>query len=97
MGLKDIAADDVRAALREFDDLGREAMLERYANGPRGKSTRWYILHDGKEYDQKVALRAAHEWAELEPLPPGKGTFTAGDARARLKELGFRVVDGRRT
>lgn len=95
MALKDITANDVSAALREFGDLGREAMLERYGNGPRGKSTRWYIFHGGKLYDLKVTLRAAHELAGLGPLPPGRGTFTAADARRILNRFGFQVVDGK--
>ena len=91
MALKDLVANDVTAALREFDELGREAMLERYGNGPRGKSKHWYIVHDGKRYDQKVTLRAAHELTGLGPLPPGKGTFKAREAKRILTKLGFRL------
>lgn len=94
MALKDIAAHHVTAALREFDDLGREAMLERYGDGFRGNSNHsrhWYILHDGKQYDQRVTLRAAHQLAGLGPLPPDKGTFKGREAKRILTKLGFRV------
>jgi len=91
MALKNLAADDVLAALREFDDIGREAMLERYCGDPGGKSKHWYILHDGKLYDQQVALRAAHELAGLGPLPQGRGLSGSREAKRVLTKLGFRV------
>ena len=92
MALIDITRPMVLRALKEFDQRGRDAMLERYSSGPKGKSTRWYILFDGRHFDQKVILRAAHELSELGPLPPGRGTFKAAEAKRRLKKLDFQVV-----
>ena len=92
MALKNITREMVVKALKEFDRLGREEMLERYSVGPRGKSTRWYIHFGDGYYDQKLILRAAHELAGLGVLPPGRGTFTAAQARRRLKTLKFKVV-----
>ena len=91
MALKDITRDMVERAIKEFDDLSRDAMLKKYGGG---RSTRWYILFEDKHYDQKLILRAAHALSDLGPLPPGKGTFTAKEARRRLCELDFDVVDG---
>ena len=93
MALIDITRPMVLRALKEFDQLGRDAMLERYSSGPKGKSTRWYILFDGRHFDQKVILRAAHELSELGALPPGRETFKAAEARRWLKKLDFQVVD----
>ncbi|MYB34103.1 MAG: hypothetical protein F4X92_03040 [Gammaproteobacteria bacterium] len=82
----------VLLSLQEFDRLGRDVMLERYSSGPSGKSICWYICHKGKHYDQKLILRAAHKLSGLGPLPSGRGTFTAGEARRHLGKLGFQVV-----
>ena len=95
MALKDLTANDVTAALREFDDVGREAMPERYGGGSGGGFKHLYIHHDGEFYDQKVTLRAAHVFARLGPLPPGRGTFKAGETKRTLTKLDFQVVDGR--
>ena len=92
MAIHNIDRDMVLRALKEFDQTGRDHMLERYSSGPSGKSTKWFIHHCGKEYDQKLILRAAHELAGMEPLPPGRGTFTASDARRQLTRIGFDVI-----
>ncbi len=88
--LDSITKEAVEKALQEFDRHGREIMLEKYGGG---FSTRWYISHLGKHYDQKLVLRAAHELSGLGPLPSGRGTFTAGQARQFQKHLGFEVFD----
>ena len=90
MALHAITGEAVTEALRQFDREGRDAMLERYGGG---LSTRWYIRHAGKHYDQKLVLRAAHEISGQGALPPGPGTFTARQARRFLNRLGFEVVD----
>ena len=90
MALKDITHRDVERAFKEFDRLGIYPMLEKYGGGP---STRWYVLFEGECYDQKLILRAAHKLADLGPLPPGRGTFTAAEAKRWLDKLGFDVVE----
>ena len=91
MALEDITDKDmVERALKEFDRLGIDAMLEKYGGGP---STRWYVRFEDKCYDQKLVLRAAHELAGLGCLSSGRGTFKAKDARRRLDKLGFTVTD----
>ena len=89
MALRDIARGAVKKALREFQRLGPDAILEQYGGG---FSTCWFIDRNGTFYDQKLTLRAAHELSGLGPLRPGPGTFTAGQARRHLKSLGFSVV-----
>lgn len=92
MAIGNIDRDMVLRALKEFDRIGRDEMLKRYSSGPSGRSTKWYISYGGRQYDQKLILRAAHEMAGMGPLPTGKGTFTAYDARRHLENLGFEVI-----
>ena len=89
MPLRDIKRESVESAIREFDSIGLDGMLRKYSGD---RSTKWYIECHGQKYDQKLVLRAAHELQGLGPLPPGRGTFTAGDARRHLKKLGYRVA-----
>lgn len=89
MALKDINRDSVLMAIKEFKKIGKDAMLEKYGGG----QSRWmYIYHDGCRYDLKVTVRAAHEIQGLGKLPPGEGTFTAGQAELKLEKLGFQIV-----
>ena len=90
MALKDITQRDVERALKGFDRLCIDAMLKKYGGG---RSTHWYVLYEGECYDQKLILRVAHELADLGPLPSGKGTFTAAEAKRWLDKLGFDVVE----
>jgi 5-methylcytosine-specific restriction protein A len=89
MAVSDITAGAVQAALDEFNELGREAFLARYKMGPaRGH----YLVQNGKKYDAKAIVAAAH--ARL----PDKGLLTAddfhgGEASTRpLRRLGFKTV-----
>ncbi len=90
MALRDITDPDaVRTAIREFDELGREAFLHRYGFGP---SREYVLISDGREYDSKAILGAAHghQHPELGPLP--SGDFNGGDQTvAALRRLGFDV------
>ena len=89
MALEDITHRDmVEKALKEFDHLGIDAMLKKYGRGP---STRWYVLFEGKCYDQKLILRAAHKLAGLGCLL--SSDFKAKNAQRRLSTLGFTVTD----
>jgi 5-methylcytosine-specific restriction enzyme B len=92
MGLSDITdREAVESALREFDDLGRDAFLERYGFGP---ARRFYLEADGKRYDSKAILGAAHgiQFPDQGPLPHTE--FSGGEATTvkKLRELGFTVI-----
>ena len=95
MALKDVTRNGVEQALDEFDRINLDGMIEKYGGGG---STKWYIQRldhqSGRKrlYDQKVVLRAAHQHDGFGPLPAGPGTFTAGRAQKRLKQLGYLVV-----
>src|ERR1700753_2073883 len=90
MGPRDVTSQDaVLSAMREQDELGRKAFLDKYGFK---RATKFVVLHDGKEYDSKALLAAAHrfEHPELGPLP---NNFSGGDqTTSRLRSLGFTVV-----
>lgn len=77
-------------AIDEYDELGREAFLERHGFG----SDRGYVLHhDGKRYESKAVLGVAYRKATGARL--SAKDFSGGKAGAakKLRDLGF-VVDG---
>jgi MoxR-like ATPase len=81
----------VRAALREFDELGREAFLTKYSFGG---SDRYFVVQNGKRYDAKAIVGAAHGYLSGE-APLAKEDFSGGEgmANAALARLGFEVED----
>ena len=95
MALKDVTRNGVDKALDEFDRIDLDGMIEKFGGGV---STKWYIKRlDNRTgrtrlYDQKVVLRAAHYYDGFGPLPPGPGTFTAGQAQRHLKQIGYFLV-----
>jgi hypothetical protein len=75
--------------MREQDELGREAFLDKYGFK---RATKFVVVHDGKEYDSKALLAAAHgfEHPALGPLP---NNFSGGNqTTSRLRSLGFIVA-----
>ena len=91
MSLGDLSSRDaVLGALAEFDRLGRDPFLAKYRFGP---ASRYGLLHDGKLYDPKAIVGAAHgnQFPERGPLPASG--FNGGEqaANKKLAELGFEV------
>jgi hypothetical protein len=85
------SADAVRAAVAEFDDMGRNAFLERYGFGP----SRTYFLKVGdRQYDSKAIVGAAHGHQNPELGPLHADQFSGGivTVAAKLGSLGFEVV-----
>ncbi len=87
--LKNIDKQMMEKAIKQFDCIGPEGMRARYGGG---YSTKWYVYHNGRYYDQKLLLRGAHELGGLGSLPSGRGTFTAAQAKKHLECLEFSVV-----
>lgn len=92
MALKDITRQAVLAAIAEYDRVGQSAFLSRYGFD----SARLYLLiHDGKSYDSKAIVGAAHGF-----LPGEKqlaaSQFSGGEATVGrlLRGLGFTVQVG---
>ena len=88
----------VLAALREFDEMGRDQFVERYGKGRDGKGygsgSRW-IVYEDKRYDMKPVWRAAFGHME------GHGALSLDDERYNLhsdkiqdhiEQLGFTVI-----
>jgi hypothetical protein len=74
MALRDLSSSDaVLQALSEFDQLGRDAFLAKYGFGP---ARSYELLHDGKHYDPKAIIGAAHGYQFLERGPLLAGEFS---------------------
>lgn len=91
MALAELTSRDaVIAAMQESEQLGRDRFLERYGFG---RSRDYEVIHDGKRYDSKAIVGAAHghQHPSLGPLSPRD--FSGGRQTInKLKELGFDVV-----
>lgn len=90
MALSDVTAEGVKQALLEFDQLGRDAFLERYGFG---KARRYFLFHEGHRYDSKAVVGVAHGYdlPDIGPLRPqdfSGGYATVGQL---LESLGFNV------
>jgi hypothetical protein len=83
--------DAVRAAIREFDAIGRDAFLEKYGFGP---AREYFLEFDGELYDSKAIVGAAHGYQYPDRGPLRSADFSGGEAtvQAKLHSVGFRVV-----
>lgn len=92
MALADITYDSVLQAVAEHDRLGDEAFRTTYGFGP----VRRYVLTiDGHTYDSKAIADVAHQYVTGTPLQASKSTGSQAAAVARLRSLGFDVLDHR--
>jgi hypothetical protein len=89
--------DAVLDAIAEFDEIGREAFLVKYGFGP---ARDYVVAWNGKEYDSKAVLGAAHAHQHVDSEPLRSQDFSGGDeTRRTLERLGFEVIstaDGNR-
>jgi hypothetical protein len=89
MSLRDLTnPDHVRAAMAEYDSLGREEFLTKYGFA----ASRNYILVDRqKHYDSKAIVGVAHKYARPDLGPLRAEEFSGGDATVGklLRALGF--------
>ena len=83
--------DAVLRAVAEFDQIGRDAFLDKYGFG---RARRYFLVHGGRRYDSKAIVGVAYglQFPAVGPLRPRD--FTGGDAtvKRRLKALGFEVA-----
>lgn len=89
--IRDPAA--IRAAMNEYDRVGRTYFLEKYGFG----KSREYMLRDaatGRLYDSKAIVGAAYGYAFPGQSPLNAGDFNGGEATVEhlLTSLGFEVV-----
>ncbi len=94
MALSDLTPNAVRAALFEFDELGRTAFLTKYGFSP---SRRYFLVHEGVAYDSKAICGAAHGYIGEDWEPMQAADFSGGDMSVgkRLTALGFLVRDSK--
>ena len=83
----------VLAAIHEFDQLGREAFLEKHGFGP---ARSYFLLHEGRIYDSKAIAGVAlgiqfpeHGTLEATEFSGGRDTV-----QRVLERLDFVVIDG---
>jgi hypothetical protein len=84
------SAAPIRRAIAEFDAIGRDAFLAKYGFG---RSSGYMVEVDGRLYDSKPLLGAAHQWASPDGLPLPHHAFDGGMSQSVkvLERLGFTV------
>jgi hypothetical protein len=82
----------VRSAIAEYDDLGRDQFLAKYRFR---KAHRYFLLHDGREYDSKAIAGVAYGVQHSDEGSLRPGDFSGGEAAVLpvLERLGFTVID----
>src|SRR3984885_4635152 len=87
MALSDITPEAVLQAIGEYDRRGQDGFLERYSFD---RATPYLLVHDGKRYDSKAIVGAAHGFLPGE-RPLTAGEFSGGEATVGrlLHRLGF--------
>lgn len=88
MTLGDIDEDHVLLAMAEADEMGRGPFLEQYGFG---YATTYLVRHEGKFYDPKALVGAAHGFIEG-GSPLRVNDLDATEAVARLRALDFEIV-----
>ncbi|WP_319825824.1 HNH endonuclease [Thalassovita sp.] len=90
MALSDIDRAAVLRAIEEFDRLGREVFLQKY--GFR-RSQAYFLKHDGKFYDSKAIIGAAHGYSSGDRDPLSATQFSGGKVTVArtLRDLDFDV------
>jgi hypothetical protein len=80
----------VLKAIKEYDRLGQDAFLDRYAFG---RSRSYVLRHAGKDYDSKAIAGAAFGYQFPERGPLRAEEFTGGEktVQRKLEDLGFEV------
>ncbi|KVD82466.1 hypothetical protein WS62_22735 [Burkholderia sp. ABCPW 14] len=87
--------DAVRRAVQEFDELVRDAFLQKYGFG---RARDYFLLVEGKRYDSKAIFGAAHgyQFPDLGPLHWKQFSGGALTVERLLERMGFVVVGPRR-
>jgi 5-methylcytosine-specific restriction protein A len=83
--------DSVLNALQEFDRVGRDEFLRKYGFG---KSARFMLEHNGRQYDAKAVIAAAHgyQFPAKGPLRTADFPSSAPAVKGTLERLGFTVT-----
>jgi hypothetical protein len=90
VAIRDITRNAVLAATNEYDELGQDEFLERYGFG---RARKFVLVLDGKTYDSKAIVGAAHRYATGKALPAAAFSGGVHTVVAWLTALGFEVRD----
>jgi hypothetical protein len=93
MALSDLTSSSaVLQAIKEFHELGREEFLRKYGFG---HAKQYFLAYEGRRYDSKAIVGAAHGYQFPEQGPLRASDFSGGEktVQAKLEELGFEVDD----
>ena len=91
MGLMDInSRQAVLSAVAEYDRLGQPDFLKKYGFG---RAREYLLIVDGREYDSKAIVGAAHGYQFPQDGPLRAGKFNGGAATVQrlLESHGFEV------
>lgn len=94
MGLSELSSRDaVLAAIKEFDELGREAFLKKYGFGP---AHHVFVEHGTQHYDSKAIAGVAYRNQFPDRGPLRSDEFSGGEETVghALEQLGFEVSNG---
>lgn len=82
----------VLAAVREYDTLGRDAFLAKYGFG---RAKHWMLVLDGRMYDSKAIVAAAHGFQHPELGALHASEFSGGEQTVvrKLATLGFELIN----
>lgn len=81
----------ILGAVEEFDRIGRSAFLANYGFS---QARRYFLSWQGRLYDSKAIVGAAHGYEFPAEEPLGSADFSGGEAtvKRKLEALGFEVV-----
>ena len=90
VGLSDVTVDGVERAMAEFDRLGRDVFLARFGFG---RARGYFLTRQGRRYDSKALVGAAHGYDRPDLGPLLSQDFSGGEATVArvLESLGFDV------
>lgn len=91
MAFRDISSRQaILAAVAEYDTLGQHAFLEKYGFHP---ARSYFLVVDGREYDSKAIVGAAHgyQFPQMGPLAATEFSGGKGTVQRVLEGLGFEV------
>ena len=91
MAFRDISSRTaILAAVAEYDQLGQRAFLEKYGFHP---ARSYFLVVDGREYDSKAIVGAAHgyQFSQFGPLAATQFGGGAVTVQPLLEGLGFEV------
>ena len=90
MALRELSRREILQAVAEYDRLGQDRFLEKYGFG---KARSYRLVVDGKTYDSKAIVGAAHGFLPgREPLAAADFSGGAATVGRLLGGLGFQVT-----